>query len=71
MKLKVILVMFTISAIVRGFIWAAAVEPVVQILGLGSIFTASFLEKKPKNFEEMIKELFANSGYEPTKVSPE
>ena len=33
--------MFAISAIVKGFLWgAAAVEPVIQILGLGSVFAA-------------------------------
>ena len=32
--------MFGMSAIVKGFIWAAAVEPVIQMLGLGSVFVA-------------------------------
>ena len=40
MKLKIIFVMYLISAIVKGVIWAAAVEPVIQMLGLGSIFAA-------------------------------
>ena len=29
-----------ISENVKGVIWAAAVEPVIQILGLGSVFAA-------------------------------
>ena len=47
MKSKVVFVMFCISAIVKGFIWAAAVEPVIQILGLGKLFAAWNIAKKP------------------------
>ena len=37
--------MFAINAIVKGILWAAAVEPV--ILGLGSILAALNLTNKP------------------------
>ena len=47
MKFYVVIVMFCISAIVKGVIWAAAVEPVIQILGLASIFAALNNTRKP------------------------
>ena len=41
--------MFLISAIVKGIIWgAAAVEPIIQMLGLGSIFAAWNMAKQPQ-----------------------
>ena len=48
MKFKVIFVMYCVSAIVKGAFWGAvAVEPVIQMLGLGSIFAAWNVAKKP------------------------
>ena len=40
MKVYIVFIMFAISATVKGIIWAVAAEPVVQMLGLGSIFAA-------------------------------
>ena len=40
-------VLFLISAIVKGVLWgAAAVEPLIQMLGIGSIFAAWNTSKK-------------------------
>ena len=39
--------MFCISTIIKGVIWgAAAVEPVIQMLGLGSVFAAWNMAKQ-------------------------
>ena len=51
MKLQVVFVLISINAIVKGVIWgAAAVEPVIQMLGLGSIFAAWNIAKKPNDY---------------------
>ena len=52
MKLKFVFVLFSICAIVKGVLWAAAVEPIVKILGIGSVFAAWNIAKKPDNFED-------------------
>ena len=54
MKLKIIFVMYLISAIVKGVIWAAAVEPVIQMLGLGSIFAAWNISKKSNLYDDFL-----------------
>ena len=46
--------MFCISAIVKGAIWAVAVKPVIQMLGLGSIFTAWNIAKKSDVYDDHI-----------------
>ena len=56
--------MFLTSAIVKGFIWAAAVEPMIQMLGLGSVFVAWFTPKDPKKVTE---DLFKTKVRKPTK----
>ena len=55
--------MFSMSAIVYGIIWAAAVEPVIQMLGLGSILTAWNIAKKPEIYDD----IFIRSQSKPTK----
>ena len=42
MKLKVIFALYTLSVIVKGMWWTAAVQPV--ILSLGAVFTAINLD---------------------------
>ena len=42
MKLRDILILFTLNVIVKGVFWAAAVQPV--ILGLGALFSAIDLD---------------------------
>ena len=52
MKLQIIFVLFLINVIAKGFIWgAAAVEPVIQMLGLGSIFAACKFAKESEESE--------------------
>ena len=46
--------MFCISAIVKGFVWTAAVEPAMQMLGLGSIFMAWNIAKNPNLYDDHI-----------------
>ena len=60
MKLSTVFVMFCISAIVKGVIWAAAVEPVIQMLGLGSVFAAWNISKK----HELFTSSFVESEYD-------
>ena len=43
--------MFAMTAIVKGMIWAAAVEPVMQMLGLGSIFAVYNIATKPETYD--------------------
>ena len=52
MKLQVVFVLYLISVIVKGVIWgAAAVEPLIQILGIGSIFAAWNEAKTPEYYD--------------------
>ena len=44
--------MLGMSAIVKGIIWAAAVEPVIQMLGLGSVFAAWNIAKKLEIYDD-------------------
>ena len=45
--------MFLISAMVKGVFWgAAAVEPVIQMLGLGSIFAAWNVASKSNLYDD-------------------
>ena len=47
--------MLCIIAIVKGAIWGAiAVEPVIQMLGLGSVFAAWNMAKISKTFNDHI-----------------
>ena len=64
MKSYVIIVMFCISAIVKGVIWAAAVEPVLQMLGLGSIFAAWNISNKNM---EIYDSFYIKSESKPTE----
>ena len=45
------LILISICTVVRGVIWAAAVEPVIQMLGLGSIFAACKFAKESEESE--------------------
>ena len=54
MKLEIIFVLFLISEFVKGVIWAAAVEPVIQMLGLGSIFAGWNIAKKPEIYDDFL-----------------
>ena len=54
MNLKVVSVLYLISAIVKGAFWAAAAEPVLQILGLGSIFAAFNISKKHEFYDDFL-----------------
>ena len=56
--------MFAISAIAKGVIWAAAIEPVIQMLGLGSVFAAWNIAKQPKTFDDYIIQV-GRSNIEP------
>ena len=55
MKLKVVFVLFMINAVVKGVIWAAAVEPVIQMLGLGSVFAAWNIAKEPELYDNLFR----------------
>ena len=47
--------MFCISTIIKGVIWgAAAVEPVIQMLGLGSMLAAWNIAKKPNLIDDFL-----------------
>ena len=46
--------MFAMTAIVKGMIWAAAVEPVMQMLGLGSIYAAWNIARKPETYDDIL-----------------
>ena len=46
--------MFCIVAIVKGVLWAAAVEPVMQMMGLGSIFAAWNIAKRSSFYDEYL-----------------
>ena len=39
------------TAIAKGIIWAATIEPVMQMLGLGSIFAAWKIAKKSETYD--------------------
>ena len=54
MRLKVVCVLFAICTIVNGAFWAAAAEPVVQMLGLGSVFAAWNIAKQPNHFKDFL-----------------
>ena len=55
MKLWFVFILFLISAIVKGVIWgAAAVEPVIQMLGLGSMLAAWNIAKKPNLIDDFL-----------------
>ena len=45
--------MFGMSAVVEGIIWAAAAEPLIQMLGLGSIFAALKIAKKHEIYDDL------------------
>ena len=54
MKFIVLFVLFAISAIVKGAFWAAAaVEPLMQMLGLGSALAAWNIAKNPADFNDL------------------
>ena len=45
--------MFGMTAIVKGMFWgAAAVEPIMQVLGLGSVLAAWNIAKKPDIYDD-------------------
>ena len=46
--------MFGMCVIVKGIIWAAAVEPVIQMLGLGSLFAAWNISKKSNLYDDFL-----------------
>ena len=45
--------MLGMSSIVKGIIWAAAVEPVIQMLGLGSVFAVWNIAKKHDTYDDL------------------
>ena len=47
--------MFAISSIVKGVLWAAAAEPVMQILGIGSMIAFFNVGRKP----DLVNDVFA------------
>ena len=70
MKSKVIIVMLCIISIVKGAIWGlAVVEPVIQMLGLGSVFAAWNMVKKSETYSDYIFKSEDDSDYMPKHLS--
>ena len=54
MKIKIVFVIFAIIVTVKGMFWAVAAEPVMQMLGLGSIFAAWNIAKNHKLYDDYV-----------------